>query len=125
MKYFAYGSNMSPSELNAYCPNSKFINIARLDGYRLEFTRFSHRRQGGVADIVPHEGQTIWGVLYEVPGSEGSSLDRKEGYPSTYEKAKGTVATNDGAKIEAMTYIVVHKDEDCIRFLNTIPSVEY
>jgi hypothetical protein len=50
--YFAYGSNMSRAELLAYCPSAHFLGIARLDGWRLDFTVFSQKRQGGVADIV-------------------------------------------------------------------------
>ena len=109
MKYFAYGSNMSREELRSRCPNAEFVTIARLPDHRLDFTRYSRRRQGGVADIVPSSGDEVWGVVYDIPSDELPALDRKEGVPNAYQRAIVSVITPSGERAEALTYTVVHK----------------
>ncbi len=54
--YFAYGSNMSQDQIRARCPSHKFLCAAELPGHKLAFTRYSRKRECGVADIVPARG---------------------------------------------------------------------
>lgn len=109
MKYFAYGSNMSWEELRFWCPNAKFVSIARLPNHRLDFTRYSGRRQGGVADVVPSTGHDVWGVVYDIPSDELPALDRKEGVPNAYQRENVSVFIQSGERAAALTYTVVHK----------------
>jgi gamma-glutamylcyclotransferase (GGCT)/AIG2-like uncharacterized protein YtfP len=109
MKYFAYGSNMSREELRAWCPSAEFVTIARLPNHRLDFTRHSRRRQGGVADVVPSNGDEVWGVVYDIPSDELPALDRKEGVPNAYQREYVSVIVQSGERAEALTYTVVHK----------------
>ncbi|MBB3178254.1 ABC transporter substrate-binding protein [Variovorax sp. Sphag1AA] len=69
-RYFAYGSNMLHDQIGARCPSQKFICVAELPGYRLAFTRYSPKRQCGVADIVPAPGESVWGALFEMSMAE-------------------------------------------------------
>jgi hypothetical protein len=85
--YFAYGSNMSSSELHAHCPTARSQGRARLDGWRLAFTVSSAKRQGGVADIVRSPADSVWGVLWEIEDDELPALDRKEGYAPERQRA--------------------------------------
>jgi gamma-glutamylcyclotransferase (GGCT)/AIG2-like uncharacterized protein YtfP len=78
--YFAYGSNMDWTQVRARCPSATFVGVARLADHRLAFTRKSVTRQYGVADVVPEEGRSVWGVVYLVPELEVGSLDKSEGY---------------------------------------------
>lgn len=111
MNYFAYGSNMSSEELQAWCPNAAFVSIARLPNHRLDFTRYSEKRKGGVADIVPSEGDDVWGVLYELPTEALPALDRKEGVArGAYRRAHVGVELPSGEHVRAMTYVVVEKE---------------
>ena len=109
MKYFAYGSNMSWDELRAWCPSAEFVTIARLPDHRLDFTRYSQRRRGGVADVVPSNGDEVWGVLYDIPSDELPALDRKEGVPNAYQRQDVRVIVQSGERAEALTYTVVQK----------------
>lgn len=111
MEYFAYGSNMDEGVMQACCPGHRFIGIARLDDYRLAFTRRSVRIGTGVADVVSDPGQTVWGVLYEL-GPEGlRALDRKEGIGWAHEHQHGPVyLLADGSEHDAITYTVRHKE---------------
>jgi hypothetical protein len=62
-KYFAYGSNMSSTQIKKRCPSVRFVCAAELRGFRLGFTRFSEKRNGGVADIVAAAEEAVWGTV--------------------------------------------------------------
>lgn len=109
MRYFAYGSNMSSEEMQAWCPGARFIAAARLPHYRLDFTRYSRKRKGGAADVVPTKGQEVWGVLYELDAGDLAALDRKEGVPNAYTRAYVDVAPVSGETARALIYTVVNK----------------
>ena len=109
MRYFAYGSNMSSEEMQAWCPGARFIATARLPHHRLDFTRYSRKRQGGVADVVPAKGQEVWGVLYELDAGDLVALDRKEGVPNAYTRAYVDIAPVSGETARALIYTVVDK----------------
>ncbi|MHB0914866.1 MAG: gamma-glutamylcyclotransferase family protein [Thermoleophilia bacterium] len=110
--YFAYGSNLDITQMQSRCPGAEPLGIARLDGYRLAFSRFSRTRGCGVADIVIQEGKEVWGLVYRLAESDLSgSLDRHEGYPHNYTRLLLPVALADGGQVEAWAYSVVDKDE--------------
>ncbi len=109
MKYFAYASNMSSEELGAWCPGAEFVAVAELPEHRLDFTRYSEKRRGGVADVVPSRGDRVWGALYELPDEELTALDRKESAPNVYRHEYVEVVTPAGGRVRAMTYMVIEK----------------
>jgi gamma-glutamylcyclotransferase (GGCT)/AIG2-like uncharacterized protein YtfP len=109
MRYFAYGSNMSSGELRRYCPGARFVAVASLRDYRLDFTRYSAKRGGGVADIVAHPGESVWGILWDVPDDELPALDRKEGVPVAYRRVDVTVEAM-GEHVAAVAHAVVDKE---------------
>lgn len=97
--------------MDRWCPRATALSIAKLNGHRLDFTRYSEPRGGGVADIVPDEHDAVWGVLYEVPAEELPQLDQKEGVPRAYDRQMVEVEAANDTKVRAMTYAVVHKSE--------------
>jgi gamma-glutamylcyclotransferase len=103
---FAYGSNMAGAEMEAWCPEHRFVGSARLDGFRLELRRRSIRWGGGAADIVPAPGESVWGALYEVADGELDRLDRKEGEGFAYRRIEVELA--DGQRASA--YEVIDKE---------------
>src|SRR5687767_11029999 len=84
VKYFAYGSNMSPTVMTATCRRQRLLGVARLADYRLMFNRRSVRTGTGVADVVPAKGTSVWGALYELDEKDLPAIDRKEGYHWAY-----------------------------------------
>ena len=79
--YFAYGSCMCPVDLKRSLlekTHAYVIGAAQLSNYRLGFFRYSRRRQCGVLDVVPSPGETVHGVLYELPWHLSALLDRRE-----------------------------------------------
>jgi gamma-glutamylcyclotransferase (GGCT)/AIG2-like uncharacterized protein YtfP len=120
VKYFAYGSNLSPAEMRRMGPAASLLGRARLDDHRLAFTRRSPRRGGGVADVVPGSGLRVWGALYEVDDRCLERLDRKEGHPKAYVREEVSVRSRGGDHHRAITYMVARKEEHEIT-----PTPEY
>jgi gamma-glutamylcyclotransferase len=127
--YFAYGSNMSYEQMKERCPDSKYVGVARLNGYKLDFTKMSTIRGGGVADIVEAEDDCVYGVLYSITDDDLAKLDRFEGYPRMYDRQTVSCFKYDdlldynplkGTNIDALVYTVVNKSATTIP-----PSMEY
>jgi gamma-glutamylcyclotransferase (GGCT)/AIG2-like uncharacterized protein YtfP len=71
--YFAYGSNMSPDQMAARCPNATPVGVAVLEGWHVAIN------SRGVATIVPdHARSVVEGVLWRVTETCLRSLDRFE-----------------------------------------------
>ena len=106
MRYFAYGSNMDPERMRKRSISFSQRIRAVLKGYRLEFNKVASRNsQEGYANVVKFEKGIVEGVLYEIPDSDLSKLDRFEGYPDHYDRVMIKVELNDGQKLEAIIYI--------------------
>lgn len=111
VRYFAYGSNLSPQEMRRVTGGARFYAVARLPGHILGFTRFSDKRGCGVADIVPSRGNEVWGVVYELPESALDDLDNKEGVPwGAYRRTKVQVEAERGIAEDVLTYTVINKE---------------
>jgi hypothetical protein len=106
--YFAYGSNMSSEQVAAWCPDPHALGPAELPGHRLAFLRRSIRWQGGAADIAWAEGDSVWGVLWELPLGLGE-LDAKEAAGDAYRRR--TVDVRSGGELRpAVAYEVIRKE---------------
>jgi len=119
MTYFAYGSNLLEGEMARICPGNtfQFRGPAGLRGYRLAFTRRSKRSHGGVADVVPAEGDSVWGALYDIGQPCLAALDRKEGYPTAYLRRSVMVqvdADEEAATVPAFTYVVAEREPETV-----------
>ena len=113
-RYFAYGSNMSGPQMAQRCPGARFLCVAQPADHRLEFTRHSPKRACGVADIVAAEGESVWGVLYEVTDADLALLDGFEGAnlrPPAYRRIAVQVTDQGGRAWDAVAYEVVDKSE--------------
>lgn len=108
MLLFSYGSNLAVDEMDRWCPGARFVEPARLDGYRLAFTRRSIRWRGGVADIVPAAEAHVWGAAYEVEQADLVALDAKEGAGAAYRRCGVEVAIG-GRVVAAQAYEVIDK----------------
>lgn len=111
--YFAYGSNMDLVQLTERCPSAKFSQAAVINGYRLGFTRFSRKRQGGVADLVPDPAAEVWGGVFRIADHDLDRLDRTEGMrltPPAYRRITAKVMSPaDNQWLSVFTYEVVEK----------------
>lgn len=104
--YFAYGSNLSRTVMEARCAGAVVGDPARLDGWELCFRRRSRRWGGHAADLRERPHATTWGVLWWVDQEGWEALDR---YEAAYRRAPVEVMT-DGGPREATTYVVAEPD---------------
>ncbi len=89
--YFAYGSNLDWEQMRARCPSAEFVCVAELKKHRLGFTRWSPSasRRCGVADVLPDEEKSVWGVVYRMHADDFITLDRIEGHDPQQEVKAG------------------------------------
>jgi cation transport regulator ChaC len=105
-KYFAYGSNMDPQRMNERDVHFSQRRHAILKGYALKFNKVSSNNpREGYANIVQKKDEIVEGVLYEIPESDLSKLDRAEGYPTHYQKMSVLVKLDDDTEVWAVTYV--------------------
>jgi len=119
MYYFAYGSNLSHKQMLARCPDSQPRCRAILPHHRRVFAGWSAKWQGGVAAIKPSQGETVKGAVYAISEADLRSLDKREGYPTVYDRVNVVVTREDGERLEAITYVKHEWSEE------TQPSQEY
>lgn len=84
--YFAYGSNLDDAQMATRCPGARALHVASLAGHRLVFGGFSQRWGGAVANVEPHLGGHVMGLVYELTAADLVSLDGFEGHPHKYER---------------------------------------
>ena len=96
--YAAYGSNLDPARMRAYCPHSPMIGTGWLEGWRLTFAGEDELGwEGAVTTIVESAGDRVFVALYDVHAWDASQLDEVEGVNAgTYRKLHVRVATLDG-----------------------------
>ena len=109
MYYFAYGSNMAARIMKQWCSRFVVLGPARLDDYRLAFTRPSQRWGGGAADVLPARGDSVWGVLYEIDTAVQIVLDEKEGLGIAYQHLDCIAWWEGEHQYPALTYTVIDK----------------
>lgn len=102
--YFAYASNMSRPQVEQRAGPPAEEKIARLDNYELNFDKLA-RGGTGTANIVPAEGQVVYGVLYRITEQQVKALDRFEGVPEHYRRSQITVVDEQGHKVSAQVYL--------------------
>ncbi len=101
------------------CPGSKPMFTATLPNYKLVFADWSRQWKGGVASLKSLRGEKVLGAVYEVSAKDMGLLDSYEGHPSKYNRLNVRVFDEDGAPIEAVTYVKAGTLEE------TQPSKEY
>lgn len=110
MKYFAYDNNLAPGVLKAVSASLQPTGPARLDDYRLAFTRRSDKWGGGVADIVQSQGVCVWGFLFEIDEKGVVAIESEEEYGSAYKRAHLRVKLLDDKEHDAIAHTVVNKE---------------
>jgi hypothetical protein len=97
--------------------------VARLDGWKPCFPRFSKKRNGGVGSIVRDRREAVWGVVYRITPKDLESLDGYEGVPAgAYRRERIVVTAKNGRKCTVWTYFAIPRDTPA---KNYAPSKEY
>jgi gamma-glutamylcyclotransferase (GGCT)/AIG2-like uncharacterized protein YtfP len=104
--YAAYGSNLDPGRMQAYCPRSPMTGVGWLEGWRLTFAGETDLGwEGSVTTIVESDGDRVFVALYAVHPLDERQLDEVEGVTAgTYRKLHVRVATLEG-DVTAWVYV--------------------
>jgi hypothetical protein len=98
--YAAYGSNLDPGRMRAYCPRSPLVGTGWLEGWRLTFAGEDLLGyEGAVSTVVESdsEGDRVFVALYDVDEIDETNLEEVEGIiAESYHKIHVRVATLDG-----------------------------
>jgi len=73
--YFAYTSLLDPERMSAVAPGARFLFTAHYPETRLAFVA---NGSGPVPTLIEAPGSTVWGGVFEIPGSEVAYLIRVE-----------------------------------------------
>ncbi|WP_213453015.1 gamma-glutamylcyclotransferase [Rhizomonospora bruguierae] len=105
--YAAYGSNLDPARMRAYCPHSPLVGTGWLEGWRLTFAGEDVIGwEGAVTTVVESPADRVFVALYDVHPTDEAQLDEVEGVTAgTYQKLHVRVATLDG-EITAFIYVL-------------------
>lgn len=103
---------MNPDRLTERGVKFDSFELGQLSHYRLRNNKMSKSFPSeAFTNIEPCFEECVFGVLYTLPAdADLSMLDRKEGYPTHYEKTFVPIQTFDGIKpnkgiVVALTYI--------------------
>lgn len=106
--YFAYGSNMLTSRLQApgRVPSAGAVGRGILGLHRLCWTKLSKKDCSGKCHVVftGDPADVVHGVVFVVPASEKAQLDRVEGVGNGYAE-KGVSIEMESGKVSAVTYV--------------------
>lgn len=104
--YFGYGSNLWQYQMTQRCPNSTYVGIGRLRGWRWIINERGYANvvqqsedpaalaqpagleaHGDSADAtVEVAADKVWGLIYTLTPSDEAALDMNEGVPFAYTK---------------------------------------
>ena len=97
--YAAYGSNLDPGRMQAYCPHSPLVGTGWLEGWRLTFAGSDLGWESSLATAVEDPDSRVFVALYDIHAFDQAGLDELEAASSgLYRKLHVQVATLDGDK---------------------------
>ena len=102
--YFAYGSNMSRTQLRQRAGEPAEEKLARLENFELNFDKIA-RGGTGTGNIAAADGGVVYGVLYRMTEQQLKQLDRYEGVPEHYRRSEVNVLDAEGRKVAAQVYL--------------------
>lgn len=103
--YIAYGSNLNYEQMISRCPDSKPVQIAWINGYRLLFKGSKTGNYLTIEKVKNGEDSRIPIVIYSISEEDEKALDRYEGYPHFYYKKNFRFVKN-GKEMTAFAYIM-------------------
>ncbi len=111
--YFAYGTLLDIDEMTRFCPTAKSLGVMKLNDYRLKFAYCKKNSDQGGCHLESFPGNTMYGVLYELPEKELKDLDQLSGHgDGLWTGMKIHLINEKGEKIPAQTYIIPTPGDD-------------
>lgn len=110
--YIAYGSNMNLSRLKSRCPNSEYIGIGVIEGYKLIFRKSASGFYASLDKVdykKKKKRKSLWSVpvaIFKISKVDEESLDKFEGCPKWYKKVELKAKDNQGDIITGIGYVL-------------------
>jgi cation transport regulator ChaC len=101
-----------PSRLKKRIPSAKPIGYARIDDWRVVFSK-KGKDGSGKANLLSTPGGVTWGVLYEIDREDLNKLDK---YESGYTRTTVQVQMTNTRALTAETYISRDLTDDLVAF---------
>jgi len=112
MKYFAYGSNMSPARLRERTPGAQRIGSYVLQAHDLRFHKRGRDGSGKCNALYTRNlNHRVFGVLFEICPGEMKDLDKAEGLGYGYDQKTVIVVNDDCSEVAATVYCATDIDE--------------
>ncbi|MBF0192776.1 MAG: gamma-glutamylcyclotransferase [Magnetococcales bacterium] len=103
--YFGYGSNMNLQRMKKRVGDFGTPFRGTLYNYCLCFNKVSRRdKRVGFANIIPHHGHAVEGIIFKLNDAQIRSLDAFEGYPEHYDRVSLNAYAEHG-EIPVVVYI--------------------
>ena len=99
--YFAYGSNMDRKRLSDRIGSAYKWDVGMVLGKRLSFNKLGLDGTGK-ANLVDHDGETAYGVIYQVNESDLIKLDRFE---VGYLRKTLEIRSDNNGYVQAISYL--------------------
>ncbi len=97
--YFGYGSNLHPDYMELRLSNSIFLDVGKLNNYKLLFNKLG-KDGSGKANITPYKNEKVLGSVYLLSQEKLAKLGKQE---KGYKTIKVPILLNS-KEIEAFTY---------------------
>lgn len=103
MLYFAYGSNLSRSQMKKRCPGSKALGVAILRGYKFQIN------SRGYANVLATPGGRVYGLVWDLDDADLAALDKAEGVAQGLYRRE-SIAVERDTPVDAQVYIARDSD---------------
>ena len=113
--FFAYGTNISQTEMKSHSESAVFIGYGTLDNFALKFRGFQDH---AIATLEKKKGASVPIAIYDLTQADRFTMDNFEKFPYAYvrKKVKGNL---NGKIIKGNIYVLKIKLEP------NIPNNEY
>ena len=106
MPYFAYCTLLEEAEMQRFVPTARRGTTGQISGQRVAFERHGPNLDTGGCNLSPAEGQTVYGVLYDLSDEEFAQLDAISGVDRGLYERLAVQVTTDAEDVAAETYII-------------------
>ncbi|MDP2345558.1 MAG: gamma-glutamylcyclotransferase family protein [Deltaproteobacteria bacterium] len=113
--YFAYGSNLSFTQMQDRCPEHRVIGLGRLEHHRWTISGSPNAAGRGAANIVSSPADHVLGTVFAISPRDEAALDQSEGVaPGAYLKVQ-VVIDIGGEAVECLTYVRPQQRDEAAR----------
>ena len=113
--FFAYGTNISQTEMKSHSQSSMFIGYGELQNFKIVFRGFQDH---AIATLAKKRGSSVPIAIYDLTPSDRFTMDNYEKFPYAYVRKKAKAIFN-GKVIKGFVYVLKIKLEP------NIPNEDY